>query len=61
MFINTISIGGLITVPFNSMYHATKWALDGWSESMAFELKRFSIGLKTVFPGGMKTDFFTRS
>ena len=61
MFINTISIGGLITVPFNSIYHATKWALDGWSESMAFELKRFGIGIKTVFPGGMKTDFFTRS
>jgi NAD(P)-dependent dehydrogenase (short-subunit alcohol dehydrogenase family) len=61
MFINTVSIGGLMTVPFNSMYHATKWGLDGWSESMAFELKRFGIGMKTIFPGGMKTDFFTRS
>jgi NAD(P)-dependent dehydrogenase (short-subunit alcohol dehydrogenase family) len=46
LFINTTSIGGLITVPFNSMYHATKWALEGWSESMAFELKQFGIGLK---------------
>src|SRR5262249_37774606 len=35
LFINTTSIGGLITVPFNSIYHATKWALEGWSESMA--------------------------
>jgi NAD(P)-dependent dehydrogenase (short-subunit alcohol dehydrogenase family) len=61
LVINTTSIGGLITVPFNSMYHATKWALEGWSESMAFELKQFGIGLKTVEPGGMKTDFFTRS
>ena len=61
LFINTTSIGGLITVPFNAMYHATKWALEGWSESMAFELKQFGIGLKTVEPGGMKTDFFTRS
>ncbi len=61
LFINTTSIGGLITVPFNSLYHATKWALEGWSESMAFESKRFGIGLKTVEPGGMKTDFFTRS
>ena len=33
LFINTTSIGGLITVPFNSMYHATKWALEGWSEA----------------------------
>jgi NAD(P)-dependent dehydrogenase (short-subunit alcohol dehydrogenase family) len=61
LFINTTSIGGLITVPFNSIYHATKWALEGWSESMAFELNQIGIGIKTVEPGGMKTDFFTRS
>ena len=61
LFINTTSIGGLITVPFNSVYHATKWALEGWSESMAFELNQFGIGMKTVSPGGMKTDFFSRS
>ena len=61
LFINTTSIGGLLTVPFNSIYHATKWALEGWSESIAFELNQFGIGIKTVEPGGMKTDFFTRS
>jgi len=61
LFINTSSIGGLIAVPFNSIYHATKWALEGWSESMAFELNQLGIGMKTVSPGGMKTDFFTRS
>jgi NAD(P)-dependent dehydrogenase (short-subunit alcohol dehydrogenase family) len=61
LFLNTTSIGGLIAVPFNSIYHATKWALEGWAESMAFELKRFGIGMKTISPGGMKTDFFTRS
>lgn len=61
LFINTTSIGALIGVPFNSMYHATKWALEGWSESMYFELRRFGVGIKTLSPGGMKTDFFTRS
>src|SRR5258708_18117506 len=61
LFINTTSIGGLMTVPFNSMYHATKWALEGWSESMAFELNQLGIGLEILEPGGMKTDFFTRS
>src|SRR6516162_3353072 len=61
LFINTTSIGGLLTVPFNSIYHATKWALEGWSESMAFELNQFGIGIKIIEPGGMKTDFFTRS
>jgi NAD(P)-dependent dehydrogenase (short-subunit alcohol dehydrogenase family) len=55
-----MSIGGLLTVPFNSIYHATKWALEGWSESIAFELSQFRIGIKTI-PGGMKTDFSTRS
>ena len=61
LFINTTSIGGLLTVPFNSIYHATKWALGGWSESMAFELNQFGIGIKTIEPGGIRTDFFTRS
>jgi NAD(P)-dependent dehydrogenase (short-subunit alcohol dehydrogenase family) len=61
LFINTTSIGGLIAVPFNSMYHATKWGVEGFSEAMAMELSRLGVGVKIVEPGGMKTDFFTRS
>ena len=61
LFISTTSIGGLVSFPFNSIYHATKWALEGWSESMAFELKRFGIGIKTIAPGGITTDFARRS
>lgn len=61
VFIATTSIGGLATFPFNSTYHATKWALEGWSESMAFELGKFGIQVKTVAPGGIKTDFAGRS
>lgn len=61
MFITTTSIGGLITLPFNSVYHATKWALEGFSESLAFELKEFGITVKTVSPGGIATDFAGRS
>ncbi|MFT3910749.1 MAG: SDR family oxidoreductase [Ferruginibacter sp.] len=61
LFISTTSIGGLITFPFTSAYHATKWALEGWSESMAFELKKIGVGIKTVSPGGIKTDFLNRS
>jgi NAD(P)-dependent dehydrogenase (short-subunit alcohol dehydrogenase family) len=60
-FITTTSIGGLVTFPFNSVYHATKWALEGWSESLAFELKGFGITVKTVSPGGIATDFAGRS
>jgi NAD(P)-dependent dehydrogenase (short-subunit alcohol dehydrogenase family) len=59
--ITTTSIGGLATFPFNSVYHATKWALEGWSESVAFELGRLGIRVKTVAPGGIKTDFSGRS
>ena len=61
LFISTTSIGGLITFPFCSVYHASKWALEGWSESMAFELKKIGVGIKTVSPGGIKTDFLNRS
>lgn len=61
LFITTTSIGGLITFPFSSVYHATKWALEGWSESMAFELGKIGVGIKTVSPGGIKTDFLNRS
>ncbi|MBN9296236.1 MAG: SDR family oxidoreductase [Filimonas sp.] len=61
LFITTTSIGGLIAFPLGSTYHATKWALEGWSESMAFELNRFGVNIKTVSPGGIATDFATRS
>jgi NAD(P)-dependent dehydrogenase (short-subunit alcohol dehydrogenase family) len=61
LFINTTSLGGLVSFPFNSIYHATKWAIEGWSESMAFELNQLGIGIKTIEPGGIRTDFFTRS
>ena len=60
-FITTTSIGGLVTFPFNSVYHATKWALEGWSESLAFELQAHNINVKTVSPGGIATDFAGRS
>lgn len=59
--ITTTSIGGLVTFPLNSIYHATKWGLEGWSESLAFELQPFNIRVKTVSPGGIKSDFATRS
>ena len=61
VFIATTSIGGLVTFPFNSVYHATKWALEGWSESLAFELAEFGIRVKTIAPGGISTDFAGRS
>lgn len=61
VILTTTSIGGLVTFPFNSVYHATKFGLEGWSESLAFELAPFGIRVKTVAPGGIATDFGGRS
>ena len=61
LFISTTSIGGLMSFPFFSVYHASKWALEGWSESLAFELGSHGIQVKTVSPGGILTDFAGRS
>lgn len=57
LFLTTTSIGGLLTFPLDSLYHATKWALEGWSEGLSFELGLHNIGIKTIAPGGIKTDF----
>ena len=59
--VTTTSIGGLVTFPFNSVYHAPKGGLEGWSESLAFELEPFGLRVKTVAPGGIATDFASRS
>lgn len=59
--INITSIGGLVGLPFNSIYHATKFGVDGLSESLNYELRPFNIRVKVVAPGGVITDFATRS
>ena len=50
-----------LLLPLGSIYHATKWALEGWSESLSFELALYNVGIKTVAPGGIITDFMSRS
>lgn len=57
LFINITSIAGLITFPLDSLYHAVKWGLHGWSEGMSYELAHFGIGIKTVAPGFIRTEF----
>lgn len=59
--INVSSVGGRITFPFSSLYHATKFAVEGLTESMQYELNPFGIRLKIVEPGGYKTEFSGRS
>ena len=61
VIINVTSIGGLVGFPFNSLYHATKFGLDGLSGSLNYELRPFGIRVKVVAPGGIATNFATRS
>lgn len=57
LFITTTSVFGIISNPLSSVYNATKWALEGWSESISYELAQFNIGIKTVAPGGIKSNY----
>ena len=59
--INLSSVGGQITFPLYSLYHSTKFAVEGFSESLAYELRPFGIKLRLIEPGAIKTDFYTRS
>jgi NAD(P)-dependent dehydrogenase (short-subunit alcohol dehydrogenase family) len=61
LIVNVSSIGGRLTLPFNSLYHGTKFALEGISESLALELAPHGIRVKIIEPGGVKTDFAGRS
>lgn len=59
--INVSSMGGRITFPLYSLYHGTKWAVEGFSESLQYELRSFNIRIKIIEPGAIKTDFYNRS
>lgn len=61
LIMNVSSIGGLVTFPFISLYHSTKWAVEGFSESLAYELGQLGIQVKIIEPGGVATDFSGRS
>lgn len=61
IIINVSSMGGKITFPTMSLYHATKFAVEGFTESLYFELLSQRIRVKLIQPGMVKTDFFGRS
>jgi NAD(P)-dependent dehydrogenase (short-subunit alcohol dehydrogenase family) len=55
------SMGGKITFPLYSIYHSTKFAVEGFTESLHYELAQFNIKLKLIEPGPIVTDFYGRS
>ncbi|PIE88298.1 MAG: hypothetical protein CSA04_02600 [Bacteroidetes bacterium] len=47
-------------MPLYSLYFSTKWAIEGFTESLAYELSPFNIRVKLIEPGATKTDFTSR-
>ncbi|AFY72428.1 short-chain alcohol dehydrogenase [Synechococcus sp. PCC 7502] len=61
VIVNVASVGGRVAFPLLSLYHSTKWAVEGFSESLQHELKPLNIRVKIIEPGPIKTDFYDRS
>jgi short-subunit dehydrogenase len=58
IIINVSSIGGRIgLVPCNTMYHASKFALEGFTESLRHELTEFNIDVILIEPGAIRSNF----
>ena len=55
--INISSVGGKVYTPFGAWYHATKHALEGWSDCLRLELEEFGIDVVIIEPGIIKTEF----
>jgi NAD(P)-dependent dehydrogenase (short-subunit alcohol dehydrogenase family) len=56
-FIQISSVGGQVAYPVSSIYHASKWGLEGFSEAVSKEVADFDIHFTIVEPGGMRTGF----
>ena len=54
---NFSSIMGIMAPPVSSLYCASKFAIEGWSESLHYELKPHGVRVVMIEPGGFKTDF----
>lgn len=51
------SIGGLLGIPYQAFYAASKFALEGYAESLAYEVAPFNIHVTLIEPGNFKTEF----
>ena len=55
------SVGGRLGVPGNTPYHAAKWAVGGFSDSLAMEVAPFGVKVCTLEPGGIRTNWAQRA
>src|ERR671931_1752046 len=56
--VNITSMGGRISIPLSSFYHGSKFALEGLSESIQYELEPFGIKIILIEPGAVGTNFW---
>lgn len=61
VFVNVASFAGRSIFPLYSVYHASKWAVEGFSDSLHYELRPHGIRVKIIEPGIVKTEFWGRS
>ena len=61
VIINVSSVGGRMSFPFFTLYHGTKFAVEGISEALSYEMGTIGVRMKIVEPGAIKTDFVGRS
>ncbi|MEO1057457.1 MAG: SDR family oxidoreductase [Actinomycetota bacterium] len=59
--VNVSSVGGRVAYPLGTPYHGSKWAVEGLSEALHYELSALGISVKIIEPGGVRTDFSGRS
>jgi NAD(P)-dependent dehydrogenase (short-subunit alcohol dehydrogenase family) len=59
--INVISQAGLHAKPLRSVYHASKWAITGFTKSLQEELRVDNISVVGFYPGAMNTQFFAKA
>lgn len=61
LIINISSMGGKITFPLGTLYHGTKFAVEGLSEALHYEMDAIGVKVKLIEPGMVNTDFGGRS
>ena len=61
VIVNVSSVAGRTAAPFLTSYHATKFAVEGLSESLRYEVSLHGIRVKVIEPGHFRTGFVSRS
>lgn len=61
VIVNVSSVGGRLAMPLGTLYHGSKFAVEGISEALQYELSAIGARVKIVEPGGINTDFGSRS